>query len=203
MVQEIGTQRVFDIAPLRYTEYRKELRYREVIEDQKALQIALSSTAEAASKGDGVNSIVRILSLSGPATFSQVDDSDSSALLQLVRAEMSEMRSDFRRAMQLFDITRRQEREITSSINYYVHQLAEAKALLDEAQSQTRFNPQSKELFAKINRSQAILSSLMERNPPDQLKREISEVFAIAETLESELMARRMPRRPQAESDGL
>ena len=37
LVQEVGTPKIFDIAPLRYTEYRKELRYREVLEDQKVL----------------------------------------------------------------------------------------------------------------------------------------------------------------------
>ena len=31
LVQEVGTEKIFDIAPLRYTEYRRELKYREVL----------------------------------------------------------------------------------------------------------------------------------------------------------------------------
>ena len=35
LVQEVGTPKIFDIAPLRYTEYRKKLKYREVFEDME------------------------------------------------------------------------------------------------------------------------------------------------------------------------
>ena len=35
LIQEIGTPKIFDISPLRYTEYRKELKYRDVLEDQE------------------------------------------------------------------------------------------------------------------------------------------------------------------------
>src|SRR6218665_3000468 len=103
LVQEAGTPKIFDIAPLRYTEYRKELRYREVLEDQQFIAKAIAATNESTAKGEGVNSIVRILSLAKPATLKEVADGDSSGLLQLVRAEMSEMRSDFRRAMLMFE----------------------------------------------------------------------------------------------------
>ena len=34
LVQQCETPKIFDISPLRYTEYRKELKYREVLEDQ-------------------------------------------------------------------------------------------------------------------------------------------------------------------------
>lgn len=70
LVQETGTPKIFDIAPLRYTEYRKELRYREVLEDQQFIVGAINATREATSKGEGVNSIVSILSLSKPAMLS-------------------------------------------------------------------------------------------------------------------------------------
>lgn len=96
LVREVGTPDIFDIAPLRYTQYRKELKYREVIEDQEAIKEAISATVESAERGDGVNSIIRILSLAGSAKIEKVDNSDNSALLQLVRAEMSELRSDVR-----------------------------------------------------------------------------------------------------------
>lgn len=99
LVQECGTPKIFDIAPLRYTEYRRELRYREVLEDQDLIAQAVRATLESTSKGDGVNSIVRILSLSKPATLKESVGTESTGLLQLVRAEMSEMRSDFQRAL--------------------------------------------------------------------------------------------------------
>ena len=103
LVQESGTPKIFDIAPLRYTEYRKELRYREVIEDQSKISIAIKTTKEATNRNEGVNSIVRILSLSKPASLKETNDSDSTGMLQLVRAEMSEMRSDFRKAILMIE----------------------------------------------------------------------------------------------------
>lgn len=99
LVQEVGTQPIFDIAPLRYTLYRRGLKYREVLEDQISLSEAIDATRESTSKGEGINSIVRILSLSHPATLKQVEQADSSGVLQIIRAEMSELRSDLRRAM--------------------------------------------------------------------------------------------------------
>jgi len=100
LVQEVGTQKIFDIAPLRYTEYRKELRYREVLEDQEALAKSILATKDAAISKDGINSIVRILSLSSPATIREPNNSDSSALLQIIRAEINELRSDFQKSNQ-------------------------------------------------------------------------------------------------------
>jgi hypothetical protein len=99
LVQETGTPRIFDIAPLRYTEYRKELRYREVIEDQNNIRDAIMATRDAAASGKGVNSIVRVLSIAKPATLSDESKDEPGQILQLIRAEMNEMRYEFRRAI--------------------------------------------------------------------------------------------------------
>ncbi|MES2826320.1 MAG: hypothetical protein V4732_22185 [Pseudomonadota bacterium] len=99
LVQEVGTPKIFDIAPLRYTEYRKELGYRDVLKDQASISEAIRSTQSATDKGEGINSIIRILSLSRPATLKETQEGDASGLLHLIRAEMSEMRSDFRSAI--------------------------------------------------------------------------------------------------------
>jgi hypothetical protein len=96
LVQEIGTPKIFDISPLRYFEYRKELKYREVIEDQICISDALISTQEAAQKGDGVNSIISLLSLSSPASLKEVSDSDSTKMMQVIMAEVNALRTDFR-----------------------------------------------------------------------------------------------------------
>lgn len=97
LVQDAGTPKIFDIAPLRYTEYRRELKYREVIEDQNSIQTAISETKDAVEKGTSVNSIVKILSLSRPATLEDISKSDPAGILQLLRAEISELRSEFKR----------------------------------------------------------------------------------------------------------
>lgn len=99
LVQEVGTPKIFDISPLRYTEYRKELKYREVLEDQNLIAEALLATKEATDNGDGINSIVSLLSLSSPASLKDVTDNDAAKMLQVVMSEMNDLRTDFRRTM--------------------------------------------------------------------------------------------------------
>ena len=95
LVQEIGTQKIFDISPFRYTEYRKELIYRDVLLDQKSISDALKATRDASQKGDGVNSIVSLLSLSSPAALKEGTGNDATRMLQIVMSEMNDLRSDF------------------------------------------------------------------------------------------------------------
>ena len=42
LVREVGTSDIFDIGPLRFVEYRKELVYHEAIEDQATIAEAIS-----------------------------------------------------------------------------------------------------------------------------------------------------------------
>lgn len=96
LVQEIGTAPIFDIAPLRYVEYRRHLQYREVLEDQIKIAAAIEATQDAFQSGTGVNSIVKLLSLTNPATLKTISDADKEpAMLQVIMAELANIRSDF------------------------------------------------------------------------------------------------------------
>jgi hypothetical protein len=97
LVQEIGTPKIFDIAPLRYTEYRKERIYHEVLEDQKAISQAICATRDA--KKESINSIVRLLSITKPATLPEVAETNKDPALQVIRAELSELRLEIRQSM--------------------------------------------------------------------------------------------------------
>lgn len=103
LVQEIGTPKIFDISPLRYSEYRKELKYREVLEDQDFIATALRATKEATDKGEGVNSIISLLSLSSPASLKEVGEHDAAKMLQIVMSEMNDLRADFRKTLRRID----------------------------------------------------------------------------------------------------
>lgn len=74
LVQDQYTPAIFDIAPLRYTQYRKERQYREVVEDQIKIARAITETKAAFDRNEGVNSIVRLLSLTQPATLVDVPE---------------------------------------------------------------------------------------------------------------------------------
>jgi hypothetical protein len=57
LIQEAGTPKIFDIAPLRYLEYSKEMRYHDVLRIQKELKDAIEATAIAGGDANSVNSM--------------------------------------------------------------------------------------------------------------------------------------------------
>lgn len=185
LVQEVGTPRIFDIAPLRYSEYRKELRYREVLEDQVALSEALKATQAASISGEGVNSIVKILSLAQPAALKEPVGTDSSGLLQLVRAEMSEMRSDFQRAMHMIERTSRDA--FRSSRSPISARLSEARALVDEADRLINQGARAETVLGPLNTAQKLASRYMDQDSPDSVRREAQSIFVHAEAIERRL----------------
>lgn len=103
LVQEQGTDEIFDIAPLRRAvAYHRELKYHEVPGEQRALAQSIRETYEAhRSNKSGVNSIVRLLSLQ-PAALREVSDPEASTeLLQLVSAQLNDLRDEVRAARPL------------------------------------------------------------------------------------------------------
>lgn len=100
LVQEAGTPQIFDINPLRYTEYRREMLYRQVMEDQENLTAAITATKEAIKDSKSINSIVKLLSLTQPATLTTVSETDKeSALLQVIMTELGNLRREFKAAL--------------------------------------------------------------------------------------------------------
>lgn len=116
LVQEVGTPSIFDISPFRYTEYRKERTYHEVLEDQTSIAAAIKETFEAHRGGKGVNSIVKLLALSKPAALPQINAPEASAdIQQLILAELSQLRDEVRVTRKDSIIARRALRDQTSS----------------------------------------------------------------------------------------
>lgn len=93
LIQEKGTPKIFDIAPLRYLEYSKEMRYHEVIETQEKLSAAIEATKSAETDNGNINSIVKLMALSSPALLPNLDKSNKESLsLDVVRSQMSDLR---------------------------------------------------------------------------------------------------------------
>ena len=76
LIQEKGTPKIFDIAPLRYLEYSKEMKYHEVLESQKKLQEAIEATKGVENEADNINSIVKLMALSSSAVIPNLDKSN-------------------------------------------------------------------------------------------------------------------------------
>ena len=93
LIQEKGTPKIFDIAPLRYLEYSKEMKYHEVLESQKSLQEAIEATKAAEGDSGNINSIVKLMALSSPAIIPNLDNSNKEVLaLDVMRSQMNDVK---------------------------------------------------------------------------------------------------------------
>lgn len=99
LVQEVDTPKIFDITPLRVTDYRRELKYREVLEDQISIAEAIIATKEATDKSDGMNSLIKLLSLTSPASLKDVTDKDSTKMFQILMNEISGIRTEMQNSL--------------------------------------------------------------------------------------------------------
>jgi hypothetical protein len=93
LIQEKGTPKIFDIGPLRYLEYSKDMKYHEVLKTQKELKETIEATKAAEGEHGNINSIVRLMALSTPATIPNIEGGNKDALaLDVIQAQMNDMR---------------------------------------------------------------------------------------------------------------
>lgn len=93
LIQEKGTPKIFDIAPLRYLEYSKEMKYHEVLESQKKLQEAIEATKGVENEADNINSIVKLMALSSSAVIPNLDKSNKEVMaLDFLQAQMTDLK---------------------------------------------------------------------------------------------------------------
>lgn len=91
LIQEKGTPKIFDITPLRYVEYSREMQYHDVLETHEKLSEAITATVVSAAESGNVNSIVRLLSLQA-ATIPKLEENNASFAFDVLQAEMRAIR---------------------------------------------------------------------------------------------------------------
>jgi hypothetical protein len=92
LIQEKDTPKIFDITPLRYLEYSKDMKYHEVLKTQEELKDALLATMAADGEAGNVNSIVKLLALNDPAKIPDLKDGKQGLAFEIMQAEMREFR---------------------------------------------------------------------------------------------------------------
>lgn len=83
LIQEKGTERIFDVSILRAYDYCKELRYNEVLKDQDAIAKMLKGTEKGFVTGEGFNSVIKLLGLARGAQIQTIDDPNEQLKMQL------------------------------------------------------------------------------------------------------------------------
>ena len=98
LIQEKGTERIFDISVFRAYDYCKELKYNEVLEDQEKISRMLKGTEDSYITGEGFNSIIKLLGLSQGAQIKSIDDPNQQLQLQLFQlsSQMDDISSELR-----------------------------------------------------------------------------------------------------------
>lgn len=93
LIQEKGTPKIFDIGPLRYLEYDKSMKYHDVLKTQSALTEAIIATKAAEGQQGNVNSIVRLMALSNPASIPTLEGDNKEAFaIDVLQTQLNDMR---------------------------------------------------------------------------------------------------------------
>lgn len=92
LIQEEKTPRIFDISPLRYLEYSREMKYHEVLSTHRKLADAIRETLSQSSSGNSINSIVKLLALGESAKIPDLKGDRDSVALDVLMSEMNQMR---------------------------------------------------------------------------------------------------------------
>lgn len=93
LIQEKGTPKIFDIGPLRYLEYDKGMKYHHVLKTQKDLTDVIVATKAAEGQQGNVNSIVRLMALSNPASIPTLEGDNKEAFaIDVLQTQLNDMR---------------------------------------------------------------------------------------------------------------
>ena len=93
LVQEVGTPQIFDINLFRYTEYRNGLDYRDVLTDQKSIQKVLEETKIAVQENKSVNSIIKLLSITNPASLQDPSNFGEKEYFNVLMSEINSIKT--------------------------------------------------------------------------------------------------------------
>lgn len=93
LIKDKTTKSIFDISPLRHTEYLSTHRYRDVISAQNKIKDALLSTEKAVDDNNNINSLINLLSLPSAATLKPQDD-DKNSINYLILQQISDMQHE-------------------------------------------------------------------------------------------------------------
>lgn len=91
-VEEEGTNRIFDISGIRTISYSKYLKYHDVVASQKEIEDAILATE----KGDGVNSLVKLLSID-KANIPEGTQLDAGTVMDFFEKKIENLESMVRR----------------------------------------------------------------------------------------------------------
>lgn len=160
LIQEIGTPKIFDIAPLRCLEYDREMKYRSVLQAQKDLKESIEATVASEKDPQNANSIVKLLSLNSAKIPDLKPSNKNELAIELIQSEVREVKDTLQKLVRANE--NQAERKYTirqgvasddSTFFDRLLQLADNKGIFSEAEKKIDANKLSNDEFQKIMRS--------------------------------------------------
>lgn len=90
LIKDSKTKSIFDLAPLRHTEYLATHKYRDVLNAQEVIKNAILSTEKASEDENNINSLINLLSLPSAATLKN-NSGDGSSINYMILQQVSDI----------------------------------------------------------------------------------------------------------------
>ncbi len=97
LIKDTSTDFIFDLSPLRYTEYTRVQNYRDVLKSQELVGDAIKKTEQSSEDSNNINSLINLLSLPKAATLKDEINNETDKfnilLLQQINEILDEIKS--------------------------------------------------------------------------------------------------------------
>lgn len=121
LIQEVGTERIFDINTFNTEEYRSGRIYDEVMEDRQIISNLIKTTFKKHNDGDGVNSIIRLIPSLEKAKLSD-KEINSNGMINIMFNQMNKISDEIQGL----------KRRLDSNNDKYVETIIGKDSLLDD-----------------------------------------------------------------------
>ncbi len=92
LIQEEGTEKIFDISPLRILDYSRDMKYHEVIKSQQDISDTITETIKNTTEINHINSIVSLLAINKPALIPEIENGKENFEIRLLREEFKDIK---------------------------------------------------------------------------------------------------------------
>jgi hypothetical protein len=95
LVQEVGTERIFDVSSIKTFDYKNSFEIEDVEQSRLSISELLKDTKSNWDNGTSVNSLIKLLSITSPALIPEADDKIKTyEMFSFILDDLSEIRSD-------------------------------------------------------------------------------------------------------------
>lgn len=171
LIKDTITKSIFDISPLRYTEYISTHKYRDVLISQDLIKDALLSTEKAVNDNEGINSLINLLSLPSAAELkTRSEIKDKTGINYMLLQQMSDMQNAVQSLAN--NISSNQLQTEYGNKNSILSLVSQLKKLVNEGYPRQIIQNNYDDIRMKLNEMSDFLSKIEK----DRINKELQEI---------------------------